>query len=165
MRRRRKSYIRSFASGLLLTGLPIAAFFGADYLLAPPTSSTSAVFTRFFQSPPTGTTAIAHSEMPKMAEPRLSPVLHAPTPPVRTSAVRTPANAHGALVTSIQQELQRVGCLSGDVDGNWNDRTQVAMQAFNSSVRVNLPTRQPDYILLTLLQGHSSKACSRARVS
>ena len=66
------------------------------------------------------------------------------------------------LATSIQSELRRVGCYSGDVDGVWNERTRVAMRAFNTSVHVNLGIDKPDYILLTLLQGHSSKACSRS---
>jgi peptidoglycan hydrolase-like protein with peptidoglycan-binding domain len=66
------------------------------------------------------------------------------------------------LVMSIQTELVRVGCLAGTADGHWSGQTRTAMRAFNTSVRVDLPTDRPDYILLTLLQGHNAKACSRS---
>ena len=64
-----------------------------------------------------------------------------------------------SLTRAIQSELKRVGCFTGEVDGDWGASTRVAMQAFNDRVNAKLPTSRPDYILLTLLQGHSAKAC------
>ncbi|MGE0768189.1 MAG: peptidoglycan-binding domain-containing protein [Hyphomicrobiaceae bacterium] len=66
------------------------------------------------------------------------------------------------LAESIQKELKRVGCYAGTVDGDWGPDTRRAMQAFNDRVNATLPTAHPDYILLTLLQGHAAKACGAA---
>lgn len=63
------------------------------------------------------------------------------------------------LARSIQIELARVGCYSGAIDGDWSPDTRKAMKAFNDRVNATLPIAHPDYILLTLLQGHAAKAC------
>lgn len=70
--------------------------------------------------------------------------------------------AEAKLVDSIQRELQRVGCYTGNLDGDWGPDTRRAMRAFNERVNASLPTDRPDYILLTLLQGHAAKACGVA---
>lgn len=63
------------------------------------------------------------------------------------------------LARSIQEELRRVGCYSGDIDGSWGTSTQRAMRTFTERVNATLPTDQPDYILLTLLQGQTETTC------
>jgi hypothetical protein len=171
MRRYRRSHFRAFTNGLLLTALPVAAFFLADYLLTPPAAGTAKP-TAFSDHAGLEAGAPVHvasaSDREALDLARSGAVAAARDARVADSAraaptqtTRAPASGQSSLVTAIQQELQRVGCLAGEPDGAWGDRTRVAMQAFNSSVRVNLPTDKPDYILLTLLQGHSSKACSR----
>ncbi len=65
------------------------------------------------------------------------------------------------LARSIQTELKRVGCLEGEVDGIWTGSAMRAMKSFTEHVNASLPTEEPDYILLTLLQGHSAKACGK----
>ncbi len=178
MRSYRKSYLRSFANGVLLAGLPVAAFFGADYLLAPPAPSSNAVIAAVPPADAPDRGAIVSRQVLSSVNAQGASSL--PQPPrqgqLTGSGGKTPApvvrqiatpdgtatgSGKGGLVAAIQQELVRVGCYAGEPDGAWNDRTRVAMQAFNSSVHVNLPTGNPDYILLTLLQGHSSKACTR----
>ncbi|MFV0297621.1 MAG: hypothetical protein ACK5JT_16030, partial [Hyphomicrobiaceae bacterium] len=59
----------------------------------------------------------------------------------------------------IQRELIRVGCYSGQVDGKWGPASRLAMQTFVDKLQARLPVTEPDYILLTLLQGHTSRAC------
>jgi len=84
---------------------------------------------------------------------------------VRAGTTDTVAGTQGAearLAESIQKELKRVGCYAGHVDGDWGPETRRAMRAFNDRVNATLPIEQPDYILLTLLQGHSAKACGAA---
>ncbi|MEZ5817162.1 MAG: peptidoglycan-binding domain-containing protein [Hyphomicrobiaceae bacterium] len=76
-----------------------------------------------------------------------------------TGAATDKRSAETRLAESIQKELKRVGCYAGDLDGDWGPETRRAMKAFNDRVNATLPTDQPDYILLTLLQGHSAKAC------
>ncbi len=166
MSRYTPSKFRSFAGGLLLAGLPVLAFVGVDYLLGVPvggvadTGSTETDVGRFAPSSArpyfvpqpvlqhAGT--LPSSERSDAASPRVQLV------------ATTPSGAKGLLIANIQKELWRVGCYAGDADGIWNDRTRVAMRSFNESVHVNLATDQPDYLLLTLLQGHNAKACLRA---
>jgi peptidoglycan hydrolase-like protein with peptidoglycan-binding domain len=68
-------------------------------------------------------------------------------------------SAETRLAEAIQKELRRVGCYAGTLDGDWGVETRHAMKAFNDRVNASLPVDSPDYILLTLLQGHSAKAC------
>jgi hypothetical protein len=63
------------------------------------------------------------------------------------------------LARTIQSELKRVGCYQGEVDGAWTGAVQRAMRAFIDRVNASLPVDEPDYILLTLLQGHQARAC------
>lgn len=65
------------------------------------------------------------------------------------------------LVRSIQRELKRVGCYAGDVDGDWGVGSRRAMAAFTDRVNASLPIEQPDFILLTLVQGHQSGICGK----
>ena len=63
------------------------------------------------------------------------------------------------LARELQQELTRIGCYTGAIDGNWDRNSQRAMKAFTRSVDATLPVKEPDFILLTLVQGYSAKAC------
>ncbi len=80
----------------------------------------------------------------------------------RTVTPASPASANDTrrrLTQTIQIELHRVGCYNGAVDGEWGEASQRAMRAFNERINAALPIHQPDYILLTLLQGHAKLAC------
>lgn len=66
------------------------------------------------------------------------------------------------LTRDLQSELKRVGCYGGDVNGAWTASTKKAMSAFMDRVNATLPVNEPDYILLTLVQGHAAKACGIA---
>jgi hypothetical protein len=63
------------------------------------------------------------------------------------------------LVTDIQQQLKRVGCYYGRIDGSWNGSTKDAMRTFTARINAELPVDEPDYLLLTLAQAHAGKAC------
>ena len=63
------------------------------------------------------------------------------------------------LARDLQRELKRVGCYQGEITGAWTPATKFAMSAFMDRVNATLPTSEPDYILLTLVQGHSGIAC------
>ena len=67
--------------------------------------------------------------------------------------------AQAQLARLIQTELLRVGCFDGMADGQWSEGSQRAMRSFNEAIHVNLPVKAPDYILLTMLQGHARRAC------
>lgn len=63
------------------------------------------------------------------------------------------------LARNLQSELKRVGCYFGAVDGDWRGASKRAMTSFLQQVNATLPVEVPDYILLTLIQGHVGKAC------
>ena len=63
------------------------------------------------------------------------------------------------LTRDLQRELQRVGCYGGEITGSWTPSTKRAMSAFMDRVNATLPIEEPDYILLTLVQGQTSTAC------
>lgn len=99
------------------------------------------------------------------------------TPSLKVATVVTPSTSEAAasatratpvsetsrydLVRNIQRELKRVGCYAGDVDGDWGAGSRRAMAAFTDRVNASLPIEQPDFILLTLVQGHQSGICGK----
>ncbi|PPD31210.1 MAG: hypothetical protein CTY20_00235 [Hyphomicrobium sp.] len=120
---------------------------------------------------------------PSLSVPLISP--DAPTRPTQTATVSTDArptqkaldannsfavrpltspkagddDARRELTNKLQKELKRVGCYDGDISGSWNAATRRAMKSFTDRVNATLPVEDPDYILLTLVQGHASQAC------
>jgi hypothetical protein len=76
-----------------------------------------------------------------------------------TSSKPGDAETRAVLARDLQQELKRVGCYGGDITGTWTPSTKRAMAAFMDRVNATLPVEEPDYILLTLVQGHTAAAC------
>ena len=64
------------------------------------------------------------------------------------------------LATALQKELRRVGCYAGETNGEWTAATRQAMTAFLQRLNASLPTNEPDFILLTLVQGQTGAACT-----
>jgi hypothetical protein len=69
------------------------------------------------------------------------------------------ASARYDLVVHIQRELKRVGCYAGAIDGSWSAGSKRAVDAFVDRVNAALPTAEPDYILLSLINAHRSATC------
>lgn len=67
-----------------------------------------------------------------------------------------------ALTKDIQRELNRVGCYTGNIDGEWNAQTRQAMKTFVDRVNATLPIDAPDHILKTLVSGHPGDACGKS---
>lgn len=76
-----------------------------------------------------------------------------------TSSKAGDDDARRELTNKLQKELKRVGCYDGDLSGSWNAATRRAMKSFTDRVNATLPVEDPDYILLTLVQGHTGQAC------
>lgn len=162
MRRHRRSYLKSFVYGITVAGGTTLGLVGAHHLLAPPgpdevadvlsDAVERAGIERWARpAAPIETAALPEKKIERVPAPLAVP---APQPVAAGEAQR-------ALARNIQRELKRVGCFTGEPDGDWSSATRAAMKAFNDSVKVSLPVNGPDYILLTLLQGHGSKACER----
>ena len=92
---------------------------------------------------------------------RESEVITVPAEKIRSflpEATSIPAD-RGSLARELQRELARVGCYDGKINGAWTTSTRQAMKAFIERVNAALPTHHPDAVLLTLVKGHSGKAC------
>jgi len=63
------------------------------------------------------------------------------------------------LVVDLQQQLRRIGCYYGRIDGDWGPGSKDAMQTFMTHVNASLPSDKPDYLLLSLLKAQSGKVC------
>ena len=86
----------------------------------------------------------------------------AATPTRRLSSSRpADADARQELIRDLQRELKRVRCYDGEINGAWTASSKRAMAAFTERVNATLPLDEPDYILLTLVQGHGAQACGR----
>jgi peptidoglycan hydrolase-like protein with peptidoglycan-binding domain len=77
-----------------------------------------------------------------------------------TSAKPGDSATRWELARDLQRELTRVGCYGGEINGAWTASTRRAMAAFTERVNASLPIEEPDYILLTLVQGEKSAVCS-----
>ena len=83
-----------------------------------------------------------------------------PTPAVLPKTLSpTDTDARYKLVLDIQQQLKRVGCYWGRMDGSWGIATKDAMKDFTNRVNAALPLDEPDYVQLTLIQSHAERTC------
>ena len=76
----------------------------------------------------------------------------------RTLEPTTPESRY-RLVVDLQEQLKRVGCYDGRVDGSWGGGSKYAMQSFMQRVNAGLPSDNPDYVLLSLLKSQTGKVC------
>ncbi len=108
----------------------------------------------------------AASPVATVAELNAAPVIVPPSERPAT-APRTPIatgkagaeDAQRELARNLQKELKRVGCYDGEITGSWTAASRRAMKLFTDRVNATLPIDEPDYILLTLVQGHGGEAC------
>jgi hypothetical protein len=66
------------------------------------------------------------------------------------------------LARDLQRELKRAGCYGGTISGVWTAATKRAMSAFLERANASLPVKDPDFILLSLVQSHDEIACTEA---
>jgi hypothetical protein len=68
-------------------------------------------------------------------------------------------DARYKLVLEIQQQLKRVGCYWGRIDGSWGMASKNAMREFTNRVNATLPVDAPDDVQLALIQSYADNAC------
>lgn len=73
-----------------------------------------------------------------------------------------PIEASPNLVLSLQEELTRVGCYKGALDGNWNSATQRAAARFAGRAKTKIAADAPSAALLPLVVRFSDRACGAA---
>ena len=81
------------------------------------------------------------------------------TTPVPIELAPRDPKARHKLVLEIQQELRRVGCYGGRMDGAWDFAIKNAMKKLTDRVNATLPLDQPDHIQLTLIQSQREGIC------
>lgn len=77
-----------------------------------------------------------------------------------TTLTPTSPQSRYELIVQIQQQLKRLGCYYGRVDGSWGVGSKEAMRNFTERVNAALPVEEPDYLLLSLLEAQNGKTCS-----
>lgn len=113
---------------------------------------------------PNGTSATTTADARTLETPwstQVSVAPEMPAPRKQTSSKPNSDEQRQSLVRDLQTQLKRVGCYDGDVNGQWAAPTKKAMASFTDRVNATLPFEQPDFILLTLLQGHKGRACGQ----
>ena len=169
--------MRSLGIFVLLAGIGVAVFV---YLPAAHNMLQSTATAPDVQPPPSRFTpaarlsafspsiALATAPAPRPAVAEAQPAWQttvavaapAPTPAVLPKTLSpTDPDARYKLVLDIQQQLKRVGCYWGRMDGSWGLATKDAMKEFTDRVNATLPLDEPDYVQLTLIQSHGEKTC------
>ena len=78
----------------------------------------------------------------------------------KTNLASLSAGAPPADVTkSVQSELRRVGCLSGDADGNWSTMSQRSLSLFNRYANTKLDTKLASIDALDTIKTRTSRVC------
>jgi hypothetical protein len=67
-----------------------------------------------------------------------------------------------SLSSDMQQELKRVGCYVGAVDGIWGNQSRNALSAFAKHADVHIPDFNPSSKLLDQIQGETGRVCPLA---
>ncbi|MCP3393232.1 caspase family protein [Bradyrhizobium sp. CCGB12] len=83
-----------------------------------------------------------------------------PTAPAGTNvASLTPAATPADLSRSVQTELGRVGCFSGQADGNWNTSSQRSLSQFNRYAGTKLDVKVASTDALDAVKSKPSRVC------
>ncbi len=130
--------------------------FSPSIALSLPTRSVSPHAGRDTTAAPTPVSE--PSQAPVASEMGWQTIVSTATPAPVELTPRDPS-ARYKLVLEIQQELRRVGCYGGRLDGSWKNGLKTAMKEFTDRVNATLPLDQPDYIQLTLIQSQRDEVC------
>ncbi|GGI28884.1 caspase family protein [Bradyrhizobium guangdongense] len=74
-------------------------------------------------------------------------------------AALTPATTPADLNRSVQTELGRVGCFSGQPDGNWNTSSQRSLSQFNRYAGTRLDVKMASTDALDVVKSKQSRVC------
>jgi hypothetical protein len=78
------------------------------------------------------------------------------TPPDTAAA---PASVQADVTKQLQAELRRVGCSSGDVDGNWSAAARKSLDRFNKYAGAQLDVRTASLKALEAVKGKTARVC------
>ena len=83
-------------------------------------------------------------------------------PAVQTSQVDPPASENKELVRALQRELKRVGCLDGEANGTWGDKSRAAFQSFVRHAKLGVEGDEPNVAVLDAAMATRARVCAVA---
>jgi uncharacterized caspase-like protein len=93
------------------------------------------------------------------AESKIAAVAPAATPDKSNLASPSSGATQADVTKSVQTELRRVGCLSGEADGNWNTTSQRSLTLFNRYAKTSVDTKLASTDALDTIKSKSSRVC------
>jgi len=78
---------------------------------------------------------------------------------LNTETPATPLLDRRTMVLVLQNELRRVGCDPGKVDGKWGGKGRAALIRFNNYAKLKLPTDTPTMEALETVKGTKQLVC------
>ncbi len=106
--------------------------------------------------PPTADSAPANAPAPIVAA--APAVALAAVPPVAEPQKPSPMR-EGDIVTLLHVELQRVGCLSGLIEGQWTSRSRKAMELYNQHARTRFDAAAANAETLDAVRDKTGRVC------
>jgi uncharacterized caspase-like protein len=101
---------------------------------------------------------VATAAAPTPAPAAPAPAVPAPEKNVAVASLN-PAPSQSEIIKSVQSELRRVGCYSGNADGDWDSSSQRSLSQFNRSAGTRLDTKTVNANTLDAIKQKSSRVC------
>jgi hypothetical protein len=121
---------------------------------SPPAPSLTPAAPAAAPSPPTVPPFVPPALATEPPAPATAPSVIAALPEPSATPVGEPD-----LVRNTQLELIRLGCSSGDADGNWGKSSSAAISRFNRYAKTSLNEKEPSSATLSALRGHDERVC------
>ncbi len=94
------------------------------------------------------------SEPPERVEMARTNPPSSPMPQITPSATDSPD-----LPRTLQRELKRVGCLTGEADGVWGEQSRAALKSFVRHAKLTIPGDEPSNAALDATLAKQSRVC------
>jgi hypothetical protein len=79
--------------------------------------------------------------------------------PTGRSVLASPLSIQFIIARELESELARVGCYSGDIDGDWNAASRRALQNFNKHAGTKLEVEAANLNALAVIRSRVSRIC------
>ena len=101
----------------------------------------------------------ADAERKRVEAAAAAPAPAAPLGSEKIAALNPTAPAQADLTKSVQTELRRVGCLTGEANGDWNASSQRSLSAFNRNAGTKLDVKTANADTLDAIKQKPSRVC------
>jgi uncharacterized caspase-like protein len=98
-------------------------------------------------------------EKPKADKSADQAVASLPPAPASPDAAKSAAPAPQDIPRLLQSELRRVGCKTGEIDGEWNASSRRALAAFNDNAKTTLDVKLASIDALDTVKARTGRVC------